>query len=80
MARQQYLVIIEQAGENLSAYAPDVPGVGVAADTREEALRLMEEALALHFEAMLAAGEALPMPNSDPQFVGVELPAPAPHP
>lgn len=55
----QYLIIIEKAGGNLSAWFPDVPGCGTVGDTVEEVLRNAVEALELHFED----GEAPPAPR-----------------
>lgn len=42
-----YTIIIERAGSNFSAYAPDLPGCIAAADTVEEVTTLMQEAIAL---------------------------------
>jgi len=43
-------VIYEWAGENYSAYAPDLPGCVAAGDTIEETERLMREAIELYFQ------------------------------
>ena len=32
----QYTIIIEKAGDNFAAYAPDIPGCVAAADTVDE--------------------------------------------
>ncbi len=45
-----YRVEIERTETGFSAYSPDVPGVGVAADTREEAEAMLLEAIAFHLE------------------------------
>ena len=45
-----FLIIIEKAGSNLSAWFPDVPGCGTVGDTVEEVLVNAREALELHFE------------------------------
>ena len=37
----EYLVIIEREGEAWGAYCPDLPGVGVAGESREEVERLI---------------------------------------
>ena len=37
----EYLVIIEHEGDSWGAYAPDLPGVGVVGDTRDEVERLI---------------------------------------
>jgi predicted RNase H-like HicB family nuclease len=59
----QYSIIIEHGANNFSAYAPDFPGCVAAADTEEETLALMKEALELHVEDMRARGEPVPAPS-----------------
>ena len=48
----EYLVVIEHEGNSWGAYVPDLPGVGVVGDTREEVGRLIREAVVLHLEAL----------------------------
>ena len=59
----RFLVVIERAGDNYSAYSPDVPGCVATGDTREETEALMHEALQLHIEGLVEDGE--PIPESD---------------
>ena len=59
----EYTIIIEDAGSNFAAYAPDVPGCVAAGKTAEETLRLMEEALALHIGMLREMGEPVPAPH-----------------
>ena len=59
----EYTIIIEDAGSNFAAYAPDVPGCVAAGKTAEETLQLMEEALALHLEMLRKMGEPTPEPH-----------------
>ena len=72
----KYLIIIEQADGNLSAYVPDLPGCVTTGATREEVLRNMREAIEFHLQGMREDGEAIPTPNSDPAWVDVTIPAP----
>jgi len=58
----RYTIVIEHGPENFSAYAPDFPGCVAAANTEEETLGLMKEALEMHIEAMCERGEPLPQP------------------
>ena len=60
----RYTIIIERGPDNFSAYAPDFPGCVAAADTEEETVRLMKEALALHIEDMKQRGESIPPPSA----------------
>jgi predicted RNase H-like HicB family nuclease len=67
----EYTIIIEDAGSNFAAYAPDVPGCVAAAKTVEETRTLMEEALELHIEMLREMGEEIPEPNSQAATVRV---------
>ena len=60
----RYTIIIERGPDNFSAYAPDFPGCVAAADTEEETVKLMQEALVLHIEDMRQRGEPIPEPSS----------------
>lgn len=73
----RYLVIIEQADHNLSAYVPDLPGCVATGRTREEVIANMREAISFHLQGIIEDGEPVPQPNSDPEFVDVALPTPA---
>ena len=42
--------VFERTASGFSAYSPQYPGVGVAADTREEAERMLQEAIAFYLE------------------------------
>jgi predicted RNase H-like HicB family nuclease len=63
-AAATYPIIIERAGKNWGAYAPDLPGCVAAADSPEETEALMREAIAFHLEGMEEDGEPWPMPGS----------------
>jgi predicted RNase H-like HicB family nuclease len=70
----EYLVVIEHEGESWGAYCPDLPGLGVVGDTREEVEELIRGAIALHLEGLRKAGDPIPQPTA----VGatrVEVPA-----
>ena len=60
----EYLVVIEHEGESWGAYCPDLPGVGVVGDTREEVEQLINETIAFHLEALRKAGDPIPEPTS----------------
>ena len=71
MSRMEYLVIIEEGPTSFSAYVPDLPGCVAEAETREETLALMQEAIEFHIEEMKASGEDVPPPTSDSELVKV---------
>jgi predicted RNase H-like HicB family nuclease len=60
----QYLVVFEKTSNNYAAYVPDLPGLGVTGDTREEVEHNIRKALTWHLEAMTADGEPIPEPTS----------------
>ena len=58
----RFLIVIEKAESNYSAYAPDLPGCVATGKTREEAERNMHAAIELHIHGMLE--DNLPIPES----------------
>lgn len=58
----RFLVIIERANNNYSAYSPDLPGCIATGATREEAEKNIHEAIVLHIEGLLE--DHLPIPDS----------------
>ena len=58
----EYLVVIENEGESWGAYAPDLPGVGVAGESRGEVEQLIREAIELHLQGLREAGQPIPPP------------------
>ena len=67
----QYTIIIEKAGDNFAAYAPDIPGCVAAADNVDETRELMQEALILHIEMLREMGEEIPIPKVQAAVVQV---------
>ena len=66
-----YLVILEQGSNSVGAYAPDLPGCAVVGETREEALKLIREAIPLHLESLREQGGTAPEPVSSTEYVHV---------
>ena len=60
----KFLVVIENAGKNFSAYAPDLPGCVATGGTREETERNMIEAIQLHLEGLREDKQPIPEPSS----------------
>ena len=60
----KYTVILEQGISSFGAYVPDLPGCIAAAETREEALQLIAEAIEIHLEDLRERGEEIPKPHS----------------
>jgi predicted RNase H-like HicB family nuclease len=62
MSMHRFLIVVEEAGENYSAYSPDLPGCVATGSTRAEAEKNMYEAIQLHIEGLREDG--LPIPDS----------------
>ena len=60
----KYAVVIEQAGQNFSAYVPDLPGCISVGDTIQETERNIRDAIALHVDALRAHGDVVPQPTT----------------
>ena len=56
----KYAILIEKGERNYSAYVPDVTGCVATGDTVEEVTRLIQEAIAFHFEGLLLDGAEIP--------------------
>jgi predicted RNase H-like HicB family nuclease len=62
MNTYRFLIVVEDAGANFSAYSPDLPGCVATGGSREEAEKNMYEAIQLHIEGLKEDG--LPIPDS----------------
>jgi len=67
----KYLVIYEKSASGWGAYAPDLPGLGIAAGTLDEAKELIREAIDFHLEGMRQHGEAIPVPSATTEYITV---------
>ncbi len=67
----RYVVIVEQGENGFGAYVPDLPGCVAVGETKEEALRLIREAIELHLEEMREEGLPVPEPSSSSEYVEV---------
>ncbi len=71
MTPMQYLVIVEKSENGFGAYVPDLPGCVAAAETREEVVDLIQEAIEFHIDGLRKSGEAVPKPKSQSELVDV---------
>ncbi len=68
---KRYAIVIEDAGTNLAAYVPDLPGCVATGKTEAEVNELIREAIAMHLEGMAEDGLPLPEPSSRVEYVEV---------
>ncbi len=70
----KYLVVVEKSGNGFGAYAPDLPGCVTVADTREEVVTLIQEAIEFHIEGLKESGNPVPQPTTQSERVDVHAP------
>ena len=59
---RRFLIVIEKANGNYSAYSPDVPGCVATGKTKGQAAKDMHEAIELHIKGLKE--DHLPVPKS----------------
>ncbi len=69
----RYAIVIEAAGNNYSAYVPDLPGCVATGQTVEETEQSIREAIEFHVEGLRA--ENLPVPPASSRVNYVEVAA-----
>lgn len=67
----KYLVIYEKSVDGWGAFAPDLPGLGVAGTTLEETKDLIREAMEFHLEGMRQHGDPIPAPAAITEHITV---------
>jgi len=67
----RYAVVIETAGENYSAYVPDIPGCVTTGSTLQETEVLIREAIELHLDGLRADKQPIPPASSRVDYVEV---------
>jgi predicted RNase H-like HicB family nuclease len=61
---KEYAVIFEMTSTGWSAYAPNLPGLGVSGSTFEDTEQLIREGIQLHIEGLQEDGCAVPEPTT----------------
>ena len=69
---KRYAIVVEDAGTNLAAYVPDLPGCVATGRTKKEVERLIRAAIKLHLEGMAEDGLPIPEPSSRVEYVEVD--------
>ena len=69
----KYTIIIEKARKNYSAYCPDVPGCVAAADTVDEIIELMRDAIKGHLELMKEDEMEIPEPTTQAACIEITV-------
>jgi len=68
----RFLIVIEKADGNYSAYSPDLPGCVATGATREEVERNMHEAIEMHVCGLQEDNLPVPESNSFAEYMVVK--------
>ena len=69
----RFLVVIEKANKNYSAYSPDLPGCVATGETREEVEHNMYEAIEMHLRGLREDNMSIPESHAVAEYVEVSL-------
>jgi predicted RNase H-like HicB family nuclease len=67
----RFLIVIEKADGNYSAYSPDLPGCIATGATVEEVKKNMQEAIEMHVKGLKEDNLPVPEPSSIAEYVAV---------
>ena len=67
----RYAIVVEKAGNNYSAYAPDLPGCIATGNTVEEAEQEIREAIKFHIDGLREDGLPIPAPASVVEYLEI---------
>ncbi len=67
----RYAIVIEKAGDNFSAYVPDLPGCVSTGRSVAEVEASIRDAIAFHLDGLREDGAAIPSPTSRVDYVEV---------
>lgn len=67
----RFLIVIEKAENNYSAYSPDLPGCVATGATREDTEKNIYEAIKMHVDGMIEDNLPIPESQSFAEYVAV---------
>ena len=65
----KFLIIIEKADNNYSAYSPDLPGCVATGISYKEAEKNMYDAIEMHINGLIEDGLSVPEANAMAEYV-----------
>jgi predicted RNase H-like HicB family nuclease len=67
----EYTIVIEDAGSNYAAYAPDVLGCIATGSSIDEVTSTLREAIEEHINILRDMGEEIPVPHSSASIIQI---------
>jgi len=68
---RRFLIVVERAKDNFSAYSPDLPGCVATGTTPEETQARMHEAIDMHIKGLREDRIPIPEPSATAAYVEV---------
>lgn len=67
----RYAIVVEKAGDNYSAYAPDLPGCVATGSSVKEAEQEIQAAIKFHIDGLREDGLPIPPPSSVVEYLEI---------
>jgi len=67
----RFLIVIEKAGANYSAFSPDLPGCVATGKTRQQAAANMHKAIEMHIQGLREDKSPIPKQQASAEYVAV---------
>jgi len=68
----RFLIVVERADGNYSAYSPDLPGCVATGETREESEGNMYHAIEMHLNSLVEDNQPIPEPHASAEYVVIK--------
>ena len=68
---RRFLIVIEKANGNYSAYSPDLPGCIATDKTKDQAAKNMHEAIELHIKGLKEDNEPIPKSHASAEYIAI---------
>jgi predicted RNase H-like HicB family nuclease len=69
--KMRYAIVVEKAGNNYSAYVPDLPGCVATGSTVKEAEKEILDAIKFHIDGLRENGLPIPAPSSVVEYLEI---------
>jgi predicted RNase H-like HicB family nuclease len=70
---RRFLIIVEKAASNFSAYSPDLPGCVATGGTPEETRARMQTAIDMHIRGLREDQLPIPEPSATAEYIEIDL-------
>ena len=67
----RYAIVVEKAGNNFSAYSPDLPGCVATGSSVREAEKEIQAAIQFHIDGLREDGLPIPAPSSVVEYLEI---------